>query len=320
MTYDFLNDAIFPQFRKFISDDYLPYQKIYETYYAPLADLSPANVYEWLDINQTLEVARLDDAIVFRYTNPFELNDTNYILLEPIVTKEHILQIYEYADAGVQCIMREQPRSLIKNLEADPTFLITPNRSSYEYILDTQQHTAVDGVEFSHIRYEVHAFERLHSLHSMKFEIKERVSDGDKALLLELLDRWPLTANPDNSLKDNREKEAIHKAIESLNYLPRSVALLSIDDQPAAFILFAIYNDTAIVGHVKVDYELPYIFDYVLHRFANEMNTRSISFINFEQDLGIEGLRAHKLRLRPVKLLEKVDIIPRTFQSGPIDS
>lgn len=305
--YDFLNDALFPKFRKFIPEDYSPYRTVYEMYYAPHADISVANLVAWLDIDHTLEISRLDDAIVLRYRNPFEYDSENYLLLEPNLSKEHVRQIYDLA-LPADNVMREHPKALLSKLENDPDILLVPNRASCEYILDVEQHASVLGGSFYRQRYEVTAFERIHSGRSLMMQIKEFASDDDKQLLFDLLSRWQLTANVSNSSKVNHERRAISRAIESLDVLQRPFAILLLDDKPIAFSLFAIYGDTAIVGHVKVDYEYRFIFDYMVHRLAKAFKDRSVKYINFEQDLGIEGLRLHKSRLRPIRMLEKVDI------------
>jgi hypothetical protein len=309
--YNFLNDALFPTFRKFTTGDFLPYQLVYKKYYAPYADISPANLLAWFDIDNTLEISRLDDAIVLRYENTFEHNSINYLLLEPKVSKEHVIAIYALAPSLGNCILREQPRALLANLEEDPTFQITSNRASSEYILDVEQHVMVTGGAFYRQRYEVRAFERANQGKKLELRMTVSASNKDKELLKSLLSQWQLTANAANSTKENREREAISRAIASLDETDRPFAILFLDAKPIAFSLFAFYGDVAIVGHVKVDYEYPFVFDYMVHRLAKLFKDHAIKYINFEQDLGIEGLRSHKSRLRPVRMLEKADIMPR---------
>lgn len=310
--YDFVNDALFPTFRKFTTEDYSPYQAVYQKLYAPYADISPANLLAWLDIDNTLEISRLDDALVLRYENPFEQNAPNYFLLEAVASKEHVLKIYAHAPAGYACVMYEQPRAFLSELESDPAFMITPNRASDEYILDVAQHANILGSSFYRQRYEVHAFERAQKHKKISLRMKQKATTNDKKLLHDLLSRWQLTANASNSSEENREREALRRAIDSLTILRRPFAILFVDDTPVAFSLFAFYGNTAIVGHVKVDYEYAFVFDYMVHRLAKLFARHSITEINFEQDLGIEGLRAHKSKLRPVRMLEKANIMPRS--------
>jgi len=61
------------------------------------------------------------------------------------------------------------------------------------------------------------------------------------------------------------------------------------------------YSDTYIVNHLRVDYSYPYIFDYLTHEFAKIAAGDNIPRLNFEMDLGIEGLKRHKIALRPVE-------------------
>lgn len=306
---DFLNDAIFPTFRKFTSEDYLDYQAIYIKSFAPYGDISPANLLVWLNIDGTLSISRLDNAIILRYSNPFENNEQNFIILEEIVTEQHIRDIYALGQQNNYPVrMREQPAPLSLALSTREGIIIEPNRDSYEYILDVHQHATLPGKPFSRQRRRMGFFEREHEMDEIEVRYIDSVSEDDKITMINLIAKWRLVANDETIGEDNREFEALTFAIQSLDALERPAMFIYINNEPISFSIFSIYGDTAIVGHIKIDYTFQYAFDYSTHKLAKELEKRNVLFMNFEQDLGIPGLREHKLRLRPVRMLEKVDI------------
>lgn len=64
-------------------------------------------------------------------------------------------------------------------------------------------------------------------------------------------------------------------------------------------------NNTAAINHIKVNYSVQDIFRYTVYRLAKILKKSGIAEMNFEQDLGIEGIRTFKMRLRPSRFLEK---------------
>lgn len=306
--FDFVNDAPFPIFRNFTAEDYVDYMAVYTATNAPYADISPANLLVWLNIDGTLRISRLDDSLVLRYSNPFDDGEENFILLEKAPGYEHFKKIFALArDEGVTASMRELPYATLPFLPASE-FTVTPNRDSFEYILDTGLHTGLAGKSFSIQRRRMGYFKRVHEDDDIDVMFYDHIGDEQKKLMLDLISQWKIVANEDNLSSDNREFEALTYAIHTADILNRDLMLICINGKPAAFSLFSIYGDTAIVGHIKVDYEIQYAFDFATYSLACELSGRGIPYMNFEQDLGIPGLREHKLRLRPVRMLEKSDV------------
>ena len=153
--HDFLDDAVFPSFRKFTKTDIEPYKKLYAANYIPYADISPANLIVWFDVNHTLEISRLDDAIILRYDNPFDNYEKNYILLEHDISEEHVRSIYALPGTAHTTRIKEQPANLTQSLTTNSRILLTDNVDSYEYILDNQLLAELSGGRISRLREEV---------------------------------------------------------------------------------------------------------------------------------------------------------------------
>jgi uncharacterized protein len=314
--YNFLNDAIFPSFRKFSSIDFLDYSNVYIHFFAPYSDISPINLLVWLNIDGTLEVSLLDGAIVLKYSNPFALGQQNFIILAPNINQRHIEQVFDLGEKnGYDVTIREQPKRMIDDGIDQAIYSIDSDRNSAEYILDSYEQATLIGKKYGVQRRRMRHFEREHADDKIDIQFIDKPSEEHKLILLDLLSRWPLVANDNQSSTENREFEALTFAIQSIDTFHRPCLIVYINGQPIGFSLYSIYGTTAIVGHIKVDYSVQYAFDYVTYVLATEFNARGIKFMNFEQDLGIPGLREHKLRLRPIHMLEKVNISRRPSQA-----
>jgi len=89
--------------------------------------------------------------------------------------------------------------------------------------------------------------------------------------------------------------------------------VIFIDDHPVA-VTFGefIGNDTFLVHVEKADHKVQGIYTAINQVMANQIYARC-TFINREQDLGIEGLRKAKLSYHPHHMVKKFDV---QFKSG----
>ncbi len=84
------------------------------------------------------------------------------------------------------------------------------------------------------------------------------------------------------------------------------------DNKPAAFILGALLNGCSfVVQFAKALREFKGIYPFLFKEMASRLALSQICCLNWEQDLGIEGLRQSKQSYMPDKLAHKIRIFPR---------
>ena len=89
-----------------------------------------------------------------------------------------------------------------------------------------------------------------------------------------------------------------------------------IKEKLVAFIINELtHNDYAIIHFDKSDIAFVGISSYMRQVSAKILNEKGYTHINFEQDLGIIGLREAKQQLRPAFFLKKYLITQRNGQS-----
>ncbi len=88
--------------------------------------------------------------------------------------------------------------------------------------------------------------------------------------------------------------------------------IVYIDEHPAAFILGEVFPPHLFVIHfAKGLTQYKGIYPFLFKELANRLVAREISCLNWEQDLGIEGLRQSKLSYQPDKLASKFRVFPK---------
>jgi len=109
-----------------------------------------------------------------------------------------------------------------------------------------------------------------------------------------------------NTLANKKESIAIERCLAHAHDLDIEGYGVCIDDQLVAFIIFELASGaTAMLHFGKADYKFPGASDYMKIELAKHLNKIDIKFMNIEQDLGIEGLRADKQSYKPVEFLKK---------------
>lgn len=127
---------------------------------------------------------------------------------------------------------------------------------------------------------------------------------------LELLDLWYEIQLNDPELLPLREnlaceKNAIHEIFNDFNYFGIKGGAILFGNKVAAFTFGEMLNsDTAVIHVEKAAPEIRGAFTAINQSFAAH-EWANVTFINREEDMGIEGLRRAKESYRPIKMIEK---------------
>lgn len=143
----------------------------------------------------------------------------------------------------------------------------------------------------------------LSSRRNLLYQFEEEYSAVSSPLskeAVEVLEAWRVL--PQHQIADYEPcKEAIEQR-EQLGLLGR---MYTIDQKPAGFIIGEQLNDHMVVIHfAKADIQYKGIYPYMYHSFAKELEGR-FQFLNWEQDLGVHGLKQSKNAYQPDKLVRK---------------
>jgi hypothetical protein len=106
------------------------------------------------------------------------------------------------------------------------------------------------------------------------------------------------------------EDQAIHEALTYFDRLGFSGGAILIDGRIAAFTLGERLNpETAVIHIEKADPDVLGLYAAINQRFCQE-SWAGLTYVNREQDLGLEGLRQAKLSYRPALMIDKFDLTP----------
>jgi len=303
----------FPNFRPFDINDTL----WYESYYLkeglnPYADISPGDILVWLDANNDLSVSKLNGTIILRYTNIFNNNQINII---PLANSLHDLVIEKIMlfliENDLPPELHEIPSIICNKLDRNQ-WLIKTDRDGYEYILDTSQQSTLQGSNYYRLRNNVNLFERVHSDDVIDIKYYNEFNDEAKEVFLHHINTMPFNNRNEASQENTMEPIAIRKNLEYASFFHKKALIIKINRKVVSISMISFLDkNTAAINHLKVDYSVKNIFRYTVYQLSKILNENGIKEINFEQDLGIEGLREFKKYLRPSRFLKKNSICAR---------
>ena len=247
-----------------------------------------------------------------RYTNVLENNQVNIIPLAKILSDSIIEMIMQYlSDNNLPCKISEIPSRLCRNLDHQK-WQIDDDRDSFEYILDIHQQSLLEGSKFSRQRRRINFFEREHTNDTVNIQYYNELTDEIKEFFFHHICTMDINSSEESSRQNIFEPMAIQKNLEYALYFGKKALIIKVDNRIVSLSMISyLDNHTASINHIKVDYRVQYIFQYTVYSLAKILKEKGFDEMNFEQDLGIEGLRVFKERLKPSRLLEKQIIRPR---------
>jgi len=297
----------FPQFSRFNLNDAHLYSK-YLRNFAPYGDFSLVNLEIWLNIVDDLEVSDLNGNLILRFTNVFSDNRSrSYSFIGLIDVDKSLSDLSRYLRQNNENTTLystpEETRALITK------FKCQDDRDSYDYVYSTEEQVRLLGTKFGKYRRRVNGFitSNLDSIVINEFDLSKPDNFNH---VVNSLHTWKRTYELGGNDVERWESRAISKSFKYCNELKLRCIAIIIDSKIEAFTLFSINEDHSIadIHHTKCSYEHRNIFDFTLFATASKLRTERIQSMNLEQDLGIEGLREHKLGLRPANFLKKFTV------------
>jgi hypothetical protein len=180
-------------------------------------------------------------------------------------------------------------------------FVVEPERDQHDYVYSVERLAEFAGSTFAKLRQQANRCVR---------EIGERLAVApiaDVRLLLEIFDRWTGTRGKDDQdVRD--ERAAVQRLVSAWDDLDVHAIGLYDGDELIGAEIHEFLPGSAIGHFLKADARYCGIFPLLQRVTAQHLAASEVRELNLEQDLGLPGLRASKLRYRPVRFVSKFQV------------
>lgn len=297
----------FPEFSKLTLAD----REEYESYikdFPPMSDIVFASIMTWWQSMGGLAVSRLNGNLVISYWLPGDEEHSGLSLVGVLHVDESICVIFDYLrERGDGPRLVNVPNFVVDSIRYPELFDFKVGRGDDEYLMRLSRFASLESMPI-HMRVRVRRFIR-------QFEGKIEVrrldmrSSRTRQQLLDAVEEWPLKGiNNINKL----ERQSLPGAISYAAALDIRGVGLYLGEVLQGYCLYFPTNDSdyVIISHGRVNYEVPRIFDYMVHTFSVHFASEGYKYINLHADNGSQKLRALKIALKPEGFFHKYTIEP----------
>lgn len=268
--------------------------------FEPYSDFNFVSLFSW-NFNDSAEVSLLNENMVIKIPD--------YITEKPILSIIGTDKINE----SLNVLLRETrdiklvPEPTIKAAEETVRFHFTNDLNNYDYVYDLNDQANLLGGDLKKKRNRVNRFAKNYGERAKILELN--CKDRDKVLELEtIIDKWGEEKQKDPTEIKN-EKRAIRRCLDNAENFNLECYEILIDGKIVGFSINEILSRQWANCHFqKTLLSYDNIDVYLTNYVAKQLLAKGCKYVNWEQDLGIPGLRELKQSYKPVKMLKKYKV------------
>jgi hypothetical protein len=301
----------FPKFHKLTIEDkdtYLPY---YSLLNEPCCDFCFDDMMMWLDFNDDLEVSDLNGNLVIRFTNTLDNDTLYYSLLGEFELQSTLDELFGYMKVHTQVskltYIPEQVGEAIQALR-HPNFVVSEDTKNNDYVYNVRHLLNLEGKPYENLRRRINHFKRENDdIQVREFDLN---SAEDHEVINSHIEKWASDEQTSHNDPDRLEVKIISKHLQLAKYLSVRAYGLYANGVLVNINVFNLppHKGWVIFNHIKCDYTYGDVYGYSFYSLFLIAESLGIKYVNFEQDLDIEGLRRIKTFFRPEKLLRRYTV------------
>lgn len=265
-------------------------------------EYSFTDLFNWGHVHQT-EVARMGDYGIIRsgfkefsYLYPFGRGDVRPVIEAMMEdAREHRVT---FTISLILEPMKEELETLFPEL-----FVYSEERAYFDYIYTQESLSTLRGRQLSGKRNHINAFKKMYPDWSF-----EKITAENIAECWQMNEEW--SARNELSLGSGllKERSALKSAFEHFFEENLSGGLIRVNGKVIAYSMgHPLNSDTFVVHFEKAFDDIRGAYQMINQQFALHC-CEGYSYINREDDTGLEGLRKAKLSYLPHTLLKKYDV------------
>lgn len=295
----------FPEFKKIeISDEEIIRDFTHSL--PPYSDFDFVTLWSW-DVGEDRGISELNENLVVRFSD-YLTGETFYSFWGNNHLKRTVEKLFEFAlDNKHSTDLRFIAQHFVPagfGVEDVAEILEDPDNHDYIYLVE-------DLVNYKGPQY-AQARNLLSRFHRRNGEVSIRDIDlgleKDKKLVLDVSERW----QRNKGKYVTREGAALRRLIDQSAAFKLISFGVMIDGIMAAYAISEVLHDGYAISHfVQADVSHPGLYSFIMQEIAKRVAKEGCVFLNYEQDLGLPGLRQAKKSYHPTHLLKKYAIVSK---------
>ena len=273
--------------------------------FPPFSDFNFVSMWIWNTTND-LEVSSLNKNLVLKFPD----YDTGTLFFSFIGTQAvnetiGILLDHSKKELGEQTL-KLIPEVVTSHVDTT-TYNISADRDNFDYVFKIEDLRKLSGRKYQKRRNGVNSFLRTVTDVTCKtLTLDNKLAQAELQNLFKETDAKKF----DKDSNYNPNLPLFLRLLDCISNGTFKVAAVYVKDKLVATLVNEIINDTYAVAHLMTaDSNLHAgLYAYLMKQNAEMLHREGISFLNFEQDLGLQNLRNAKTLYRPASFLKKYQL------------
>lgn len=270
--------------------------------FEPYSDFNFTSLFAW-NTDRSTEISILNDNLIIR--------QPSYLDNHPVYSLMGTNQVNESIAKLLQSVPKLElvPQFVVDALEQPNPFKTKEDRDNFDYVYDLANLSQLAGNKYKKKRNRVNVFVNDHSHLELEVDSAMQISTS-LAEEIRALDREWARQNTREEGDILNERRALNRLLNNFNSLDILVITFRVAGSLKAFSIAEILPNGHSVIHFEKALTLhhEHIYSFVATQSAQQLRILGCKYTNWEQDLGLEGLRRSKLSYHPTKMLAKYTI------------
>lgn len=298
----------FPAFRRIRLRDQ-PTIEALTARFPPFSDFAFTSLWCW-DTDEQCTIAVLNGSLVVRLKD-YASDAHFYSFLGDQAVPETALALLARARAeGLPARLALVPEAVVAESRLPDSLAITPDRDNFDYLYVLDDLAELAGGKFREHRKKIARLGRAAALAFRPLDLRDTAT---QEATIALFRQWETQKPPAPGERRDGEFAALRRLFALAG--EQRLWACGVDDGNR-LVAFSVAEglpggDYAVIHFQKADRDYDGLASWLCQEEARLLRGRGYRLLNMEQDLGIPGLRAHKLSLRPGAFLRKFIIAER---------
>lgn len=295
----------FPEFRGLTPSD-KPRVEAFTGYLPPYSDFNFTSLWCW-DVAGGVLIAQLNGNLVVRFTD-YVTGEAFYSFCGGHSATQTAITLLNHAkDKRISPVLKHLPPESASNLCLN-RFSVCEDRDHFDYILCVDAMNSFQGNRLRGQRNHVNRFRRQNHTTTRELDL---TAHSIHQQIEDLLDRW-VRAKQLSPEEIGIEFSALRRFFDYHAVLECLALGVFEGERLIGFSISEVLNGAyAMIHFEKGDKERSGIYPYLMQETARRLAAHGCRYINFQQDLGIEGLRRSKSNYQPRAYLKKYRVTER---------
>lgn len=270
--------------------------------FAPYSDFNFTSLYCW-NVDDSTEVSLLYGNLVIRMPDYLTRRLTYSILGNNRIDESLKILI----DAAGQINM--VPEIVFESISNKSDFVIVEDRDNFDYIYELHHLAHLPGNKFKKKRNKANVFTRDHASYELEVRTTRELTAHQIKRLTEIDHEWArLTARDEGDILS--ERKALSLLLQNSSEFDPIVTEIIVDGEIKAFSINEVLHDKFAICHFEKALSTHHVHlnTFLSSVVAKELQKMGCTYVNWEQDLGLEGLRQSKMSYHPINMLKKYTI------------